>query len=84
MSNHLKYQNEQKGQFTHYLVRRKWWYRWFGFPIYTVDYDGEVRLRRAKPLPNGGIVTERIHGKIIGNPDGTFPDSSYVRSWFPR
>lgn len=60
--------------------------KWFGFPIYTIDFDGEIRKRRAKYLKDGSsdIITTKIIGKIIGNADGSFPELSYIEKWVKR
>lgn len=58
--------------------------RIFGFPIWTVDSDGEVRSLRARRLADGRIVTRKIHGRIFGNADGTFHGRSYVMRWLHR
>lgn len=58
--------------------------RVFGFPIWTEDHDGEIRRRRARILPDGNIVTRKIYGEVIGYANGTFPERSYIRRWWPR
>ena len=61
------------------LIGRLW-----GFPIWVEHHDGEIHARRAMALPDGRIITRKIHGKIIGNPDGTFHPRSYCEKWYPR
>jgi hypothetical protein len=56
----------------------------FGFPIWTEDFDGELRKRRARYIAGGRIITSILYGRIIGNADGTFHPASYVKRWFPR
>lgn len=58
--------------------------RIFGFPIWTIDHDWDMRKRRARRLPNGQIVTRKISGRILGYEDGTFPSSCYVTRWMHR
>lgn len=55
----------------------------FGFPIYTIDFDGAVRKRRARRLDDGRIITRGIYEHRVGNADGTFPDG-YVKRWSHR
>ncbi len=70
--------NKDKSQ-----IKQTIWTQIFGIPIYTEDYDGEIRKRRGRPLPDGEIVFSKIYGKVIGNPDGSV-QGSYVKKWFLR
>ena len=57
--------------------------RIFGIPIWTEDFDGEMRKRRARLQPNGKIIFRAIWGTTIGNADGSVKHT-YVRRWQPR
>lgn len=49
--------------------------------VATRDFDGDVRIVRAKPNPFGWKC-KKLWGYIDMNKDGTFTNS-YVRKWRP-
>lgn len=59
-----------------------WVFRWS--LVYTKDYDGEVRLRRALTDPFGEITVRGVlwAGGILKK-DGSISGGSYLRRWIP-
>lgn len=55
----------------------------FGEPIWTVDFDGQVRKSRLK-RHGEHLMIKKICGWAIAYPDGSVHESSYVKKWFSR
>lgn len=61
------------------------WSRLFGFPIWTEDYNGDKRRRRARRNPDGTVTFTDIVGRsLIGKTDGSVTSPSYVKKWYRR
>lgn len=60
------------------------WRRAFGYPIWTMDYDGTIRKSRMFRIAGGIVAVRKIYGLTAANEDGTAPDGSYVKKWWPR
>lgn len=59
------------------------WHKWRGYPIWTMDIDGEVRKSRMRPLGGGLVIVKKVWQWTIANEDGT-ATHSYIRKWWPR
>lgn len=59
------------------------WRRAFGYPIWTMDTDGDVRKSRMWPIGGGKVIVRAIWSKVLAEEDGTV-DNSYVKRWWPR
>ena len=62
---------------------KKLWHRIVGEPVWTVDFQGEVRKARLKRCGDGLIVT-KIYGWCQAYSDGRIHHDSYLVKWFPR
>ena len=54
----------------------------FGKPVWTEDFDGEMRKSRLKTTSDGIILVNGIYGWRRANADGTF-DNGYMKNWWP-
>jgi len=61
-----------------------WYYRTFGCPIWTEDFEGKVFKSRLIRGPHGEIVIRKIYGWVTAYEDGTVHEKSYLRKWWPR
>lgn len=59
------------------------WKRLFGVPIWTQDFDGEVRKSRLRITKCGMYLIKVFGGWFRANPDGT-TSKSFVDKWWHR
>jgi len=53
-------------------------------PVWTLDFDGEIRKSKLVRYPDGTLLIDKISGKVLAYSDGTVHEKSYIQKWWPR